>query len=106
MRETSKKETSKKRKYSAEVLTEMATVPRPPDVPDILSHVAPVPLLAPQGKQETSPLIAAYNLPGITVTALSLEELDHQSETLQVRLLGSYSGFSLTSSYSGDPSPV
>ena len=82
----SAKESSKKRKHSAEVLTEKAPVPRPPVVPDILSNVTPGPRLVPQGKQETSSSTPVLNLLGITVTKLPLEEPDHQTETLQVKL--------------------
>ena len=85
----SAKESSKKRKHSAEVLTEKAPVPRPPVVPDILSNVTPGPRLVPQVKQETSsstPVLNLLGARGITVTTLPLEEPDHQTETLQVKL--------------------
>ena len=82
----SAEESSKKRKHSAEVPTEKAPVPSPPVVPDILSIVAPDLMLAPKGKQKMSPSTPVLQLQGITVTKLPLEEPDHQTETLQVKL--------------------
>ena len=109
-------ESSKKRKHSDEVPTKMAPVPPPQVVPEVLSIVTPGLMLVPKGKPKISPSTPIPQFQGITFTKLPLEEPDHPEEgevrgslprvsTTQVKLLGSFSGFSLTSSFFRRPIP-